>query len=166
VEKVSMGSYPVGVASILQTHLGVFVDQAKLGRSVTEMLFRIDAGTQYRPDVAFVSDERWSIELREPKKQPWNIVPDLPIEVISETDGAEDILEKTRDYFDAGARAVWLIYPSFELVYVYETFHRIKVVTRNEVLDGGDVIPDFRLPLATLFRGRAPEEDTEDDPAD
>ena len=165
VEKNSMGSYPVGIASILQNFLGPFADQAGIGRSVVEMLFRIDPRTQYQPDVAFVSHERWPVDLREPKKQPWNIVPDLPVEVISENEKAEDVLEKTRDYLEAGARAVWLIYPSLEVIHVYETFTRIRVLTREDVLEGGEVIPGFRLPLATLFRGRAPEEDAED-PAD
>jgi Uma2 family endonuclease len=163
VEKVSMGSYPVGVASILQIHLGSFVNQNGLGRSVMEMLFRFDGKTQYCPDVAFISAEKWPVHLREPKKQPWNIVPDVPIEVISEHDKAEDVLEKTHHYFQAGARAVWLIYPSLELIHVYESFKRIGVLTMEDTLDGGDVIPGYRLPLATLFKGVAPEEDNEDE---
>ncbi len=52
-----MGSYPVEVASILHEYLGPFVRQAGIGRSVVEILFRIDARTQYRPDVAFISHE-------------------------------------------------------------------------------------------------------------
>jgi Uma2 family endonuclease len=165
VVKVSMGSYPVAVASILQSYLGPFADQTGIGRSVVEMLFRIDARTQYCPDVAYISHETWPVDLRAPRKQPWNIVPDVPIEVISENDKAEDVLEKTRHYFEAGARAVWLIYPSLEVIHVYESFTRIGVLTKEETLDGGDVIPGFRLPLATLFKGRAPEE-AAIDPAD
>ena len=162
VEK-PMGCYPVAVASILQIHLGSFVEQTGLGRSVSEMLFRFDAKTQYCPDVAFISHEKWPVHLRAPKKQPWNIIPDVPIEVISETDRAEDVLSKTRHYFDAGVRAVWLIYPSLELIHVYESFTRIQVLTKQDTLDGGDIIPGFRLPLATLFKGIAPEEDAEDE---
>jgi Uma2 family endonuclease len=162
VEK-PMGCYPVAVASLLQIHLGSFLDETGLGRSVVEMLFRFDGKTQYCPDVAFVSAEKWPVHLRAPKKQPWNIIPDVPIEVISETDRAEDVLSKTHHYFDAGARAVWLIYPSLELIHIYTTFTRIQVLTKDDVLDGGDVIPGYRLPLATLFKGVAPEEDAEDE---
>jgi hypothetical protein len=74
------------------------------------------------------------------------------------------VLSKTRHYFRAGARAVWLVYPSLEVIHVYESFSRIQVLTKEDVLDGGDVIPGLRLPLATLFKGVPPVED--DDPAD
>jgi Uma2 family endonuclease len=164
VEK-QMGTYPVEVASILQIHLGSFVEQAGLGRSIVEVLFRFDARTQYAPDVAFVSHEKWPIQQRSPKKQPWNIIPDLTIEVISETDRAEDVLSKTRHYLQSGVRAVWLVFPSLEVIHIYETFSQIRVLTKDDILDGGNVIPGFQLPLATLFQGEIPEEDAED-PAD
>src|SRR3954468_8438670 len=69
VEKPPMGSYPGEVASILQNHLGPFVDQAGLGRSIIETLFRIDPKTQYRPDLAYISFEKWPKGRRAPKRQ-------------------------------------------------------------------------------------------------
>src|ERR1041384_2361523 len=86
VEKSSMGTYPVELASIIQDHLGPFVRRAGLGRAIVEVLFRIDPRTQYRPDVAFVSHAKWPMSRRTPRKQPWDVIPDLAIEVISETD--------------------------------------------------------------------------------
>ena len=40
----------------------------------------------------------------------------VAIEVVSETDDCEDVFGKTRHYFQAGVRAVWLVYPSLELM--------------------------------------------------
>ena len=59
---------------------------------------------------------------------------------------------------------MWLVYPKVEVIHVYETFSQIRVLTKDDILDGGNVIPGFRLSLAELFRGEPAEED--DDPAD
>jgi Uma2 family endonuclease len=162
VEMSPMGSFPVEVASILHEHLGPFVRQAGLGRAIVEILFRIDAKTQYRPDLAFISHEKWPISRRSPNRRPWKIVPDLAIEVISEHDTAWEVLKKVRVYLDAGVRAVWLIYPNLEVVHVYSSFTQIQVLTRDDVLDGGEIIPGFRLPIGLLFVGEIAEEDAMD----
>lgn len=151
VEKVQMGTYPVELASILQGYLDPFVRRAGVGRAIIEVLFRIDARTEYRPDLAFVSHAKWPLSRRAPKKQPWEIVPDLAVEVISENDKGEEVLGKTRDYFRAGVRAVWLVYPSLEVIHIFDSFTQIRVLTRADVLEGGDLIPGFRLPLSELF---------------
>lgn len=150
-EKTPLGTYPVEVASILFEFLGPYVRRAGLGRAIVEALFRINAGNQRRPDIAFVSFEKWPKGRRTPKGQPWEVIPDLAIEAISGHDTAWDVLDKIRVYFAAGVRLVWIIYPDLELIHVYESFTRIRVLTRAEELDGGDVVPGFRLPLATLF---------------
>jgi Uma2 family endonuclease len=165
VEMPPMGSYPVEVASILHEYLAPFLRQAMLGRAIVEILLRIDEDTQYRPDLAFISHERWPVSRRSPNRQPWDVIPDLPVEVISKHDTAREVLTKVRTYFEAGSRAVWLIYPNLEVIHVYSSFTQIRVLTRADILDGGDVIPGFSLPLETLFQGEAAEEDA-DDPAD
>ena len=157
VEKV-MGADSLEVASILHIHLGPFVSQADLGRTIVELVIRIDRKTQYRPDVSFISNERWPVQRKVPRKGAWDVIPDLAVEVISETDHARKVLGKTHHYFRAGVRAVWLIYPDLEIVHVYDAFDRIRVFTKADVIDGGEVIPGFRLPLANLFKGEAAEE--------
>ncbi len=64
VERPQMGSYPVEVASILLEYLAPYLRQAGLGRALVEMLFRIDERTQYRPDLAFISHEKWPVSRR------------------------------------------------------------------------------------------------------
>jgi Uma2 family endonuclease len=159
VEKPSIGSYPVEIASILQIHLGSFVEQAALGRTIVEILFRITPTRIYRPDLAFISSKKWPISRRSPNKRPWNLVPDLTVEVVSENDTAWEVLAKTRIYFEAGVQVVWLIYPHLETIHVFDSFTRIHVLTKEDVLDGGSVIPGFQLPLTLLFRGEPAEEE-------
>src|SRR3954471_21033560 len=81
VEKV-MGAYEVDIANLLDDLLTEFARPPGLGRSHVEMLFLIDAasGLKRRPDVAFVSRERWPFGRRAPRQEAWDIVPDLIIE--------------------------------------------------------------------------------------
>jgi Uma2 family endonuclease len=151
VEKPPMGTYPVEVATILVGYLEPFVREARLGRMMTECLFRIAPKTQYRPDLAFISDAKWPVKRRSPRPQPWEIIPDLAIEIISENDKAEEVMGKTYDYFQAGVRLVWIIYTDPEVIHVYHSFTQIQVLTGNDVLDGGEVLPGFELPLPRIF---------------
>ncbi len=62
---------------------------------------------------------------------------------------------KIHEYFEAGVSQVWIIYPPQREVYVYTATNRIEVLQLGQDLDGGDLLPGFRLPLATLFEDDA-----------
>lgn len=146
-----MGTYPEELVGILQEYLGPFVRKAKLGRCIPEARFRVIGEKNRRPDLAFISASRWPLGRRAPNAVAWPVLPDLAVEVVSRTDEAWDVLAKVREYFDAGVRMVWLVYPNLELIHVYHAFDRIEVVARSQTLDGGAVVPGFRLPLVDLF---------------
>ena len=120
VEKPPMGSFETDVATFLTGLLGPFVRERRLGRVMAETLFRIDRAKdlQRRPDIAFVSDARWPARRRAPNCAVWDMVPDLAIEVISPTNTANYVVDKIADYFGAGVRLVWVVYPRRGLVYV------------------------------------------------
>ena len=88
----------------------------------------------------------------------WDVVPDLAIEVVSPTDFAEDLLTKLDEYFRAGVSLVWVVYPSLRLIHVYESMTRIRVATATDELDGGAVLPGFRVAVAALFPEAATDE--------
>jgi Uma2 family endonuclease len=56
------------------------------------------------------------------------------------------------EYLDAGVRLVWLVEPRRQIVTVYSADRTARVLTMGDVLEGGDVLPGFALPLADLFR--------------
>ena len=146
-----MGAYPQEIASILHLSLGTFVGLQGLGRAIIEPRFQMPQGRQRRPDLGFISFSKWPKKKRAPNSAAWDLVPNLAVEVVSKTDIAWDVLAKVREYFDAGVETVWLIYPNLETIHVYTSWSQIEVVTREQTLDGGAVIPGFRLPLADLF---------------
>ena len=157
VELPPMGASPTRVASILGQNLGPYAKAKGLGRVDVEMLYRLDdvGDLERRPDVAFVSYRRWPRNQPVPDDAAWNVVPDLAVEVVSPTDRDEAGLAKVREYFQAGVRLVWKVYPRERVVHVYESFTTIRVLTRADELDGGPIVPGFRLPLATLFEDQA-----------
>ena len=120
-----------------------------------EALFRLRAEPklQRRPDAAYVSFERWPKGRRIPTDNAWDVIPDLVVEVVSPTDLAEEIPTKIREYFEAGVRRAWVIYPHESLVYEYDSPRSIRVLGREDALEGGAIIPGFRLDLAELFEG-------------
>ena len=73
----------------------------RLGLVVFETLFVLDRNLNRRPDVAFVSLERWPLERDVPTSNAWEVVPDLAIEVVSPTNRTDDDMEKIEEYFRA-----------------------------------------------------------------
>jgi Uma2 family endonuclease len=148
-----MAAFAIWTASELCRHLGNFV-VANLGRAMTEMLFHLPApiNRDRRPDVAFVSYQRWAKSLQvSTTGNAWNVVPNLTTEVVSPTDNVEDLDDKIAEYFRAGVQLVWVVYPTKSKIHVYSSPTEIAVLTRADVLDGGTVVPGFQLALAVLF---------------
>jgi Uma2 family endonuclease len=141
------------IATLLIEFLAPFVRAHRLGKVLGEMIFRINIikDLQRRPDVAFVSSARWPIKRRVPDTAVWDLVPDLAIEVISPTNAAVDVQTKIHEYFEAGVRSVWVIYPKQKSIHVYASTTQIQGLQLGDELDGGELIPGFRLPLAALF---------------
>ncbi|MEO8611202.1 MAG: Uma2 family endonuclease [Chloroflexota bacterium] len=72
------------------------------------------------------------------------------VEVISPTDKANDIRDKRKIYIEAGI-LLWEIYPLRREVDIYVPGQLVRTVDMDGVLDGGDVLPGFELPVKDLF---------------
>lgn len=81
----------------------------------------------------------------------WKVVPDLAVEIVSPNDLVEKLFEKIDEYFALGVKQVWVVSPSVEKVYVYESPAKARILTAADVLDGGALLPGFRLKIAELF---------------
>jgi Uma2 family endonuclease len=154
VELPPMSAYAGAIASRLVSKLNEFAGPRNLGEAVGEVLFHLPLppDRNRRPDVAFVSYQRWARGRQiPPDDNAWDVVPDLAVEVVSPTDVADDILERIEEYFQASVRLVWLVYPRRRTIHVYESLTQIRVLTGADALDGGNVLAGFRLPLPDLF---------------
>jgi Uma2 family endonuclease len=158
VEKDSMGAYEILLGSFLNTRLDSFARDSHCGRAVSEMLFDLGAGlSQRRPDVAYVSYDRWPRQRRVPRTQAWAVVPELAVEVISPSNTFEEVLGKVHEYFQAGVQHVWVLAPPLQQVYVYQSPSHIRVLNVQDELTGDPFLPGFRLELSELFDVEATE---------
>ncbi len=157
VDLLPMSAYAARTASLAFVFLQLFAERTRLGTAVVQMLFILDPvrDQRRRPDVAFVSAERWPLEKLIPEVGDWEVVPNLAVEVASPNEPLEELVKKVTEYFHYGVQLVWVVLPIQRVVYVYESPTKPLVVTEDQELDGGSVLPEFRLPLATLFQPRA-----------
>jgi Uma2 family endonuclease len=72
------------------------------------------------------------------------------VEVISPTDKAPDIRAKRQIYIQAGI-LYWELYPQSPSIDVYAPGQPTRTIELDETLDGGDVLPGFKVPVRELF---------------
>jgi Uma2 family endonuclease len=144
------------IASKLGFTLGRFVMERRLGLVVIESLFTLDTEPlhQRRPDVAFVAYNRLPDPIFPPNTDPpaFDAVPNLAVELIGPSELAGELEEKIRHYLEAGVQSVWVVYPIDRTVHVWEGPTTVRVLTETDELNGGDVLPGFRLLVAALFQ--------------
>ena len=138
--------------SDLNFHLKLFVRERGLGRLFTNTGFILfpDRQDVRGPDEAFVSHEKIA-QAPLPSHGFWRVVPDLVIEIVSPDDRAQDIADKVADYAEAGVPLTWVVYPRRRQVYVHRPGERVEIVGPDGALDGGEVLPGFKLPLSELW---------------
>ncbi len=88
---------------------------------------------------------------RVPREPIPELAPTLPIEVLSQSNTKREMERKLRDYFAAGAELVWYVDPQTQSATVYTSPEGPSRIGPEGELDGGDVLPGFKLSLRTLF---------------
>jgi Uma2 family endonuclease len=58
---------------------------------------------------------------------------------------------KLKEYFLAGVRLVWFVDPKRRTVQVFTSPEKSVVLSENQILDGGSVLPGLEIPIRSLF---------------
>jgi Uma2 family endonuclease len=150
VEK-TMGFTESTLASYLIVLLDAFVRPNNLGLVTSpDGTVRLWAGRVRIPDVAFFSWDRLPGRQR-PREPVPTLAPDLAVEILSQSNTPREMLRKREDYFAVGVRLVWEVDPDTRTVHVYTGPEAVAVLTEADTVDGGAVLPGFRLALSGLF---------------
>ena len=80
-----------------------------------------------------------------------DVIPDLVIEVVSPSDTWQSVHDKAMMWQSFGARLVWVAFPDERVVDVYPAGGEILTLGANDVLDGGDVLPEFSCKVSEIF---------------
>lgn len=149
-------SPPGALHGVAGGRLGValanYVEASGLGIVFTQDIgFKLASNpdTVRAPDVAFVRRDR--IPASGIPHGYWLGPPDLAVEVRSWNDRWSILVEKAHQYLRLGTRLVWLLDPKKETLTVFRPDGKPTLLTIDDVIDGEDVVPGFRLPLAKLL---------------
>ncbi len=129
-------------AFVAPRHLGLVSGEAGMMKILSRRI-RI-------PDVAFVSSERLPGGAVPTKPVP-QLVPDLAVEVISDSNTRKEMANKLREYFAAGTRLVWYVDPSSRTIEVYTSPESHVHLGMDDALSGGEVLPGFEARVADVF---------------
>ncbi|MBL8864031.1 MAG: Uma2 family endonuclease [Gemmataceae bacterium] len=150
VEK-AMGMRESLLAAFIIQQLRNHIQSTDLGLvSGADGPYRMLHGNVRYPDVGYIPWE--SIEGDElPDEKIWSITPALAVEVMSESNTEAEIQRKMGELFARGCQLIWVIDPPTRTARAFTSPKKVKVVEPSGDLDGGKVLPGFRLPLASVF---------------
>ncbi|MCY3691943.1 MAG: Uma2 family endonuclease [Chloroflexota bacterium] len=78
--------------------------------------------------------------------------PDLVVEIKSPSDSPRDVAERAQMWLDFGAQEVWYGDPQTTSVTRYRPEQEPETLSEGDILDGGDLLPGFSIPVWRLFR--------------
>jgi Uma2 family endonuclease len=152
VEKI-MGFPESYLACELIKLVGAFVDQHDLGFVVGEAAaMRLMPGLVRVPDLSFISWDLVPVRGQVPDQAIPKLAPNLAVEVLSRRNTPREMERKLKEYFLSGVRLVWFVDPRQRTVTVFTSPDQSTILTEQQTLTGGDVLPGLVVPLARLFR--------------
>lgn len=140
------------VAGTMFAVIHTFVRRNKLGKvyaAETGFILARNPDTVRALDAAFVSAARAAQQTR--RAGFFDGAPDLAVEVVSPEDTIGEIDARVIEYLDAGTRLVWIVHPRTRTITIYRSLDDVRVLTANDTMDGGDVLPGFAVAVKEIF---------------
>ena len=137
------------IALFVLEELQGYLKQNSIGRALPEAgyVFSEEPLTIRQPDVSVLSKDR----IRETDPDSYfKGAPDLAVEIVSPSNSAEDLEIKVKQYLQAGAKQVWVLYPKTQNIHVFSA-NVTTVLGRTQLLTGADLLPGFSVKVADLF---------------
>ncbi len=136
------GELAAWIASLLLN----FIRPRNLGRVGVEIRHEKpdDTKNSSLPYVSFIAGNTPRLKTSVPQ------MPTLAVEIKSPTDSLKKLRDKAHYYLLNGTLMVWLLNPEKKLVEVF-TLDDEYILTENDTLDGGNVLPGFTLSVREIF---------------
>ena len=136
----------------MATALGEYIYPRRLGH-----LFGTDAGvllernpdTVREPDLGYVSAEKLALDANVDGYCP--VAPDLVVEIKSPSDSEREVDDKATMWLDFGVRMALVINPETGAIRVRQPDLPTVILTVDDTLDGGDVLPGFSCPVREIL---------------
>jgi Uma2 family endonuclease len=129
-----------------------FVWENELGEVFTaETGFELTSNpdTVLAPDISFVSKKR--VQEVGNALGYWPGAPDIAVEVLSPSDRTTQFKAKVSQWLEFGAKEVWIVSPKAHAVTIYRSLSDPTVFSEQDYVDGGEILPGFRIAVKRLF---------------
>ena len=139
------------VQQLLAVAFGLYLREHPIGQAGPELRCILGLSGRkraYVPDYVFIKGAPPGFG---PINGPWRGAPDLVVEVLSPDDRMTRVHRKIRFYLENGVRLLWLIDPENRIVTVMTTPTESATLSEDAELDGGDVLPGFRVPVRDIL---------------
>jgi Uma2 family endonuclease len=150
IQKMPSNPFSAYIAGRFILFFGMYLLQNPIGYvTASEGGFMI-GDDRYAPDMAFVRYARQAM----PVKRGYNpIAPDLAVEVISDSDNAQEwrtLVLKISHYLAAGV-VVLVVETTERQIEVHTPGQPPRILGIQDSFDGGDLLPGFTLQLTDIF---------------
>jgi Uma2 family endonuclease len=140
------------VGGQLAVYLGVYGQYGRTGRVYTsETGFVVEKS----PTILLVPDLAYfKVEHLPGGTAPdgyFEIPPDVLLETLSPSQHFGELVEKVGLYLKFGVPLVWAALPADKTIVAFYADGQMRIFRSGDVLDGGDVLPGFRVPVDDLF---------------
>ena len=136
-----------GLRDLLVELLRPYVRERKLGRIVSEQEFEFEENA-HGPDVSFFGREKMKLE--DGRLRVQRFVPDLAIEIASQGERFELLLQKILRYRRCGTKEVYLFSIAARQVFAYSERGTVVLSESDEFRP--ELIPGFSIRIGDLFR--------------
>ncbi len=151
-ETVSVGKVHAHIAIRIGGEFDRHVRPRRLGRvggTDGGVLIERNPDTVREPDIYYVSAER--LPLDDQSDGYLEVAPEIVVEIVSPSDRNQEVNDKTLMWLAHGVLMVLEVYPAERAVMVHRPGAAAVTLAGDDVLDGGDVLPGFSLPLRDIF---------------
>ncbi len=128
--------------------LDLFIEKGykKTGTFVAEYDVMLTGIQMRRPDIAYLS--KVQIIEADNGEDP---IPEFVVEIISDNDNINKVESKIKEYYKAGVKVVWLIFPEEKTVHVYTSRRDVKICIENDICSAAPVLPEFEIGIDVLL---------------
>jgi len=116
------------------------------GAMITETICAVSEGKYRIPDISFLT--KTQIDEGREGKPPVAL---FLIELVSENDTITYYDQKLEEYFSAGVKCVWLIFPGSRKVWVFSSPKDVRICTGDDSCSAAPALPDFQLSVNQIF---------------
>ena len=131
--------------SFVQARLARFLDSLDKFNVFTELTIEINSN-EYKPDVCLYP--KFEIDYLEDNIKMTEL-PLLAIEILSPSQGFQELINKIKIYFTAGIKSAWLVMPFTKSIMVFSSFKNYEIFSKGNVIDG---LLEIELSINEIFK--------------